>query len=314
MDKLTIIVQDDNQIVEEGSHASLAKSAGSKESALQSKADIEEESVSTSDSESEEEDDAVDHQAIDAKLKYIKESEAEDLSSVALAAALKYSMIAYVLIYIVALIVFNVLPNPANYMTLTDELVEISAIMGDAVAATRQLQLQQQAAILSSGYNCSWNSSSVTPPPCSFASKNNVTAELLHADLEMNKLSSWFTNNYVKLRTPGDEVDSVYSSPLGYYDFVAANPNVPVYQVASNWAEFTNAKLRSYLKTLAGNNDLSNPASKLAWNFIIYNRELFYQSTYDIIHKVPYKIQSLLNLELIIHLIFTLILLFTGVV
>jgi hypothetical protein len=60
--------------------------------------------------------------------------------------------------------------------------------------------------------------------------------------------------------------------------------------------------------------NLANRDSRIAWNVIIYNRESLYESTFEIIESVPHKVLSLLDAELIAHLIFTIILFVAGIV
>lgn len=264
---------------------------------------------SSESSNSAEEDMLIDHQGIDAKLKYIKDTDAEDKSSVALGLALKYMVVIYGIIYLSALILFNLLPNPVNWLIMMDKLADVSNTIGDAVGAARQLQLQQVTGI-TDGYPCSWVPGA--PDACAFANKNNVSKDLEQINIKLEDLNEWFSTQYVKLRTPGDSVDAFYTAQHEFYEFVGGNPNLPVKANVQSWAELTIAKLRPYLLTLTRNNNID--ASRLAWNFIIYNRDIFYDSTYEIITKIPIKFSYLLEIELIAHFVITIVLLATSIV
>jgi hypothetical protein len=273
----------------------------------------EEESESADDSsvssDSMEDSNLIDHEGIDAKLKYIKDTDVEDKSSLALGTALKFMIVFYGIVYLVALIVFNLLPNPLNNLTMMDKLAEASNIMGDAVGAARQLQLQQVEGI-SDGFSCSWKIGDRNA--CGFADKNNVSIDLLKVDKKLEELNSWFSLNYAQLRTVGDIVDKYYSGEQSFYEFLGENKNEPKKTAVQSWPELLLSKTRTYLAMLIRDESIEN--SRLAWNFFIYNREIFYDTTFDVIHQVPTKIFALLETELLVHLIFTIILLVTGLV
>ena len=292
------------------SHPFVGESCDS-ESNVEEKMEYEEsEDDSSVSSDSFEDEKLIDHEGIDAKLKYIKDTDCEDRSSVALGLALKYLVIIYGVIYLTALLAFNLLPNPINSLVLLEKMVSITNTIGDIVGAARQLQLQQVPSI-TDGYSCSWDPAA--SKPCGFASSNNVTADLWQAESDLEELSLWFTENYKNIRTPGDPVDSLYFSSYSYYEFNSGqNPNVPVSAKAQSWSDLMTSILRSYTLNLARDNNINS--SKLAWNFIIYNRYIFYQGTKDIIDQIPNKIQIMLTTELIIHLIFSVILIATGIV
>ena len=299
-------IEKENQVLERAN--SLTESSNSKgERSEQNESESDDSSSVSSDSF--EDDKLIDHEGIDAKLKYIKDTEAEDKSSVALGLALKYLVVLYGIIFLAALLVFNLLPNPTNLLVMMDKLAEVSNTLGDAVGAARQLQLQQVAGI-TDGYSCSWSPSD--PKACGFADKNNVSADLWAIDKQLQELSGWFSQNYARIRTAGDTLDAKYSGPHDYFDFTGQNPNTPVASTVQSWPELTLSKVRPSLLGIARDNDVSKSA--LYWNFIIYNREIFYKSTHDIIAEVPLKVASLLTTELIIHLVFTLILAVTGIV
>jgi hypothetical protein len=254
----------------------------------------------------------IDHKGIDSKLRYIKESDAQDRNSMALKKALDYSMVFFGLILIAALIVFNVLPKPTNYLTMMQQFMLNTKAIADVVAAARQLQLQQYAAALGTSYPCTWSSSVSNPPVCAWVNNNNASADLIAIDASLSTISSWFTNNYASLKTSGDAIDAVYSASHYYYDFTSANPNTPILSTAASWQELTNSKLRPYVATLMTTNTISS--SKQAWNFIIYNRFLLDAYSLELMNTIPSKVQSMMAQELIIHLIFTLILIFVGLV
>jgi hypothetical protein len=293
------------------------KKGASRSNSQSGSRNLNDEASSAAEEESDEEsdDDAevdnVDHQGIDAKLRYIKESEAQDSSSLALAAGLKYSMISFALVYVIALIVFNALPSPSPQLGFMQQMVSFSNTLGDVIAHARQLQLQQNPS-MTANYPCSWDPKAANA--CPFAKNNNVSKDIYEADIAMNEFTVWMTNNYLSVRSPGDEIDKAYTVSHTYYDFLAGNPNKPDVKTAATWGELSTTKLRSHLKSLAANTDLANPDSRLAWNFIIYNREILFKDTQDIIHQIPNKIRSMLSLELIVHLIFAIVLLVLGVV
>jgi hypothetical protein len=262
-------------------------------------------------SDSLEDDKLIDHEGIDAKLKYIKDTDAEDKSSVALGLSLKVMAIIYGIIYVVALIVFNVLPNPVNWLVLMDKLAETSNTLADVVGAARQLQLQQVDGITEK-YSCSWKIGD--PNACPFADKNIVTEDLSDFSHTLQELSLWFSSNYPQLRTAGDAVDEYYSATHKYYDFTNEDMNAPVEATKENWLEYALSLISQKVSALEEIPSLVNRDSRIAWNVIIYNRDNLYDSTLEIIESVPVKILALLDAEMLAHLAFTIILFAAGIV
>ena len=326
-----LIISKDEEIAEEELEDSISKifsgqgsKAGSKQGSkaasqsLDKKSEVSSEDSSSSDSESDESEDEladVDHQGVDAKLKYIKESDAEDRSSLALGAALKYSLAIFAVVYVAALILFNVLASPIDYLIYMDHLIEAANAMSDTFAYTRQLQLQQYYESLSVNYECSFDPTNSSKTSCPFAQIYDVPEELKKADEELQTLSEWFTSNYAKLIAKGDPIDKVYSSSKLYYDFTAADKNKPVESSVSTWIELFSSKFRPYVDKLTGDTSLANEQSRIAWNFIIYNRPQLTQYTEELMDAVPTKIDNLLGTEVYIHLAITLLLIaLSGVV
>jgi hypothetical protein len=192
-----------------------------------------------------------------------------------------------------------------------DKLAETSNTLSDVVGAARQLQLQQIDGI-SDKYSCSWKIGD--PNACSFADKNNVSKDLSDFGHDLQELNAWFSSNYAQLRTAGDIVDQYFSAKHQYYDFTNENMNEPVEVSKENWPEFAISLISQKLPILEEIPNLANRDSRIAWNVIIYNRESLYESTFEIIESVPQKVLSLLDAELIAHLIFTIILFAAGIV
>jgi hypothetical protein len=161
---------------------------------------------------------------------------------------------------------------------------------------------------------CTWGASTAVLPACPFAWKSDSQEKMKEFTKALIEDQEWFNIFYPKIRVPGDDLDSVYSAPVTYWEYTNGAKNPPVQQTVPTWADFIGSKINDAVDKLSSNVSLSNPDSRLDWQFIVFNRDVITNRLVDLQKGVYSKSLKMLANEVLVHLIFTLVYLFIAAV
>lgn len=290
-------------------------------------------SDSEEDSDDEEEEEAIlaELEELSKKVKNIKTSQAEDPINKKLRIGLNIVAAIYICLLTVAIITFNLLEKPFDLYIFGDEVNIQGTYLNDLIYIARVTYLQTHSdevlQLLTADYEtqdywpCTWGSKPytfnrlgpnnvatgvmTTIPTCVFSEKLNATYSMEKYVKELKHAQEWFSVKYPTIRVEGDILDSVYNSPFDYYEFDNGTANPPSTHEVSTWADFIGSKVIDAADKLIKSPNITSGESRLDWQFIIYNRDIMTGRINSLQKAVYGKIEYLMGVELIAHLVFT---------
>jgi hypothetical protein len=286
--------------------------------------DIDEDSevTSSSDSDESEEDDMA--AGVDTKLRAIKDSEVEDPSIFRLGRLLNFTFVFFFVTLISAFIASNTVQNPFQHFVFLDELAQEALLINEIIFSAKMMYLQQvnnriltekiiPANASNPFWECSLNKDYVRPnglpvlKECEFSKKFNYTKYMSEFLGDLKEAQLWFTNNYLSIRSPGDELDSVYANPFQFKEYTSGKGGPATLIEAPTWADFV-AKIIDAVEKITTQPDLvNNTESRLDYQFIESNREIAVDRLEEIKDALFEKVRSILRTEVLVHLIFAII-------
>lgn len=200
-------------------------------------------------------------------------------------------------------------------------------MLNDIIFATRMMYFQESNQVIldkitsspeSKHYwPCSLNgtyvntNSNVSLAQCDFMYKFHPIKILEKEVGELKHSQEWVSKNYFSVRTVGDELDAVFNGDLEYVEFDgdAESPGtkhkVPVW--TAFLAKVIDAVEKLHENTKGGKKIGTDPALRLDFQFIQINRNTILDRLVEIQDAGLAKMRSIMNTEVLIHLIISVI-------
>lgn len=270
-------------------------------------------------------------QLLESKIAYIKHTTKVDHVNRALYHSILFTIVIYLLTFVIALVVLSTLPKPSSYIQFSDKLLEQGKDIYEAIYAVEANLIEYYSEdiltaltsnhITQHYWPCTFgpdytfavlNVSNLptgeikTLTQCTFITKNGFKDRLKPSSDSLLALQSWITQNYPLIRRKGDIFDKEFTAPFTYYEFYGVD--VIVNQTIPNWNDFISSKITDAVSKLSYNHDFFELVAQLDFAFISKNRKIADQRISTIQQSLFDQIRYNRMQELIIHLIFSILL------
>lgn len=284
-------------------------------------------SLSSSDGDEDDEENVALTADMEHKLAKLKTADKEMVSTRRLSYVLFGTFVILIGALVAGLISANISQSPEPLFAFLDQLSLQSTIINRAIFSLRLGRYIEEASFISSNisntpgsegfwecslgdaYNYTKGSATVNVATCPFVYKFDLKTNLENMIQDLIDSQNWFTTNYPNIRKAGDALDKVFTAKLSYNSFENGWMADPVTRDYASWTDFIGAGFFDAISKLAQNPilDGSDQSSRLDFQFMQENRQLFIDRIAAIQESVFTKIADLLATEALIHLLILLI-------